>query len=93
MGLAGTKRAVFDLLLRIQATSGLRFSRTRDSALQAYRYARQTVDVDCMTAVQGETNPLNHKPRQPSLSQKLKVGALKKTALRRNLWVKTAGFA
>ena len=49
-------RAVFDLLLRIQATSGLRFLLIGGWALQAYGYARQTVDVDCMTMLQDETS-------------------------------------
>ncbi|MEI6715865.1 MAG: nucleotidyl transferase AbiEii/AbiGii toxin family protein [Verrucomicrobiota bacterium] len=47
-------RAVFELLLRIQAASGLRFLLIGGWALQAYGYARQTVDVDCMTATQDE---------------------------------------
>jgi hypothetical protein len=53
-------RAVFDLLLRIQATSGLRFLLIGGWALQAYGYARQTVDVDCMTMLsvnRGKVSP------------------------------------
>ena len=48
-------RAVFDLLLRIQSSCGIRLLLIGGWALQAHGYSRQTADVDCMTAIEDES--------------------------------------
>lgn len=47
-------RELFDTLFRIQARGGLRLLIIGGWALQAHGYARNTVDVDCLAAVEDQ---------------------------------------
>lgn len=47
-------RAIFDLLFRVQRRAGLSLLVIGGWAVQAHGYSRNTVDVDCMTAVEDD---------------------------------------
>ena len=47
-------REVFDLLFRVQRRAGLDLIVIGGWAVQAHGYSRNTVDVDCMTAVEND---------------------------------------
>ncbi len=53
-GIVAAMREVFDLLFRVQRRAGLDLMVIGGWAVQAHGYSRNTLDVDCMTAVENE---------------------------------------